>query len=182
MVSAVNTPGGDAAAGALADLEVNRVVKRLRRPHRRRVAVVRRRSRQLLFDPRAVGLRQDHAAAHDCGLQRTRRRRHPHQGPVDEGRGTKPQPVNMVFQHLALFPMMIGRRQRRLRTRRSAAWRAPRSRDASARCSSASVCPARRPSGWINSPAARSNVWPSRAAWCSSRRCCCWTSRWARST
>ena len=69
-------------------------------------------------------------------------------------RGVAPnrRPVNMVFQHLALFPMMTRRRQRRLRPcaarRRARGDRAARRRDAGARR------PARR-AGQAHRPALR---------------------------
>ena len=87
------------------DLEVDRVTKR----YGAHTAVERCRSpcaRQFLLDPRAVRLRQDDAPADVAGFLA------PDEGDIRIGghsmRGVAPnrRPVNMVFQHLALFPMM----------------------------------------------------------------------------
>ena len=92
------------------------------------------------------------------------------------------RPVNTVFQSYALFPLLTVARQRRVRTalparhqgRRTTTRRAPPSSWCRwARCRSASR---------TSSPAASSSGWRWPALWCSSRRCCSSTSRWAPST
>ena len=59
-----------------------------------------------IFDSRPVGLRQDHAHAHDRRLRGTDLGRHPYPRHIDDRRSANRRPVNMVFQSLALFPMM----------------------------------------------------------------------------
>ena len=57
-------------------------------------------------DSRPLGLRQDHAHAHDRRLRGTDLGRHPYPRHIDDRRSGNRRPVNMVFQSLALFPMM----------------------------------------------------------------------------
>ena len=92
------------------------------------------------------------------------------------------RPINMMFQSYALFPHLtvwdnIAFGLRREGLPRDAGRRARR-RDAQA-----GAARARSPSASRTScRAASSSAWRWRAAWPSSRSCCCSTSRWARST
>ncbi len=92
------------------------------------------------------------------------------------------RPVNMVFQQLALVSHDVGGRERGVRPR--APRRGPR-RTRTAQQRHARARGSRRRGGQdasTSSRAASASASPSRAAWCSSRRCCCSTSRSARST
>ena len=97
-------------------------------------------------------------------------------------RGVAPnrRPVNMVFQQLALFPMMsVGENVAFGLARRGMA-RAERVRRSQAMLERVGLGSAadKRVDELRGASASASR---SRGAWCSSRRCCCSTSRWARS-
>ena len=110
----------------------------------------------------------------DCGRDPARRRRH-----VGASRRTSGR-VNTVFQSYALFPHMtvaenvaFGLRYQKCRQ----------GRDRAARRRGDGAGPARRAGargGRRSSRAASSSAWRWRGRSCSSRRCCCSTSRWAR--
>ncbi len=99
----------------------------------------------------------DEPDADDRRLRRADLGRDPHRRPLDARRSAERRPANMVFQHLALFPMMsvadnigYGLRRRGMARARSPA--------GSARCSSASAFPTRLRSGSTNSPVGRSSA------------------------
>ena len=92
------------------------------------------------------------------------------------------RPTTTVFQDYALFPHMsvgdnvgFGLRMRGVGAARA---HRPGARGAGARRARRGLRPASRTS----SPAASGSAWRWRARWSSSRRCCCSTSRSARST
>ena len=90
------------------------------------------------------------------------------------------RPVNMVFQHLALFPMMsVGDNVGYGLARRGVA-RAEIASRVDAMLKRVGL-PGAQGSASTSSPAGRSSGLRSPAASCSSPRYCCWTSRWARS-
>ncbi len=90
------------------------------------------------------------------------------------------RPVSMVFQHLALFPMMDIAANVALACA-SAACRAKTSRNALKPYWNALVCPASVPATSVSYLAVRSSAWPSPAAWCWSQTSCCSMNRSARS-
>ena len=138
---------------------------------------------RVLLPARAVRVRQDHADADARGVRASRAPGASCSAGEDlSGLPPHRRPVNMMFQSYALFPHMsvekniaFGLKQEgmaRSRDRRS------RRRDAEAR-------PARRlrrSAGRTSSPAASGSGWRWRARWSSGPRCCCSTSRSARST
>ena len=98
-------------------------------------------------------------------------------------RGVLPnrRPANMVFQHLALFPMMtVGENVGYGLARRGVA-RAEIAGRVDAMLKRVGLPGAAGQAHRRSSPAGRSSASRSRAASCSSPRCCCSTSRWARS-
>ena len=90
--------------------------------------------------------------------------------------------VKMVFQHLALFPMMNVGENIAYGLRCRGDGRAEIERKVSEVLARVGLPGVEGKRGQPSSPAARSSASPSRAAWCWSRTCCCSTSRWARST
>ena len=92
------------------------------------------------------------------------------------------RPVNMVFQQLALFPMMSVAQNVAFGLARRGVGRAERMRRAAAMLERVGLARRGAASVPTSSPAASASASPSPAAWCSSRRCCCWTNRSARST
>ena len=139
--------------------------------------------RRVLRHARPVGLGQDHLPAPDRRLRAADRR--PDRD-LRRGRSRACRPidrdVNTVFQDYALFPHMTvlenvayGLMIRGV----AAAERRRRGRD-DARAGAAR--PAWRRAGRRSSPAASASASRSPARWSTSRRCCCSTSRSARST
>ena len=90
--------------------------------------------------------------------------------------------VKMVFQHLALFPMMNVGENIAYGLRCRGEGRGGDRAQGRATCCSGSGCPGSRARRWASSRAGRSSGSRSRAAWCWSRTCCCSTSRSGRST
>ena len=119
--------------------------------------------------PRAVGLRQDDDPPHDLRLHRADRGRDPHRRQGHAGIGPNQRPTALIFQNLALFPLMpvgeniaFGLRVRGVPARSGAA--RPKS------CWRCVDLPGPRTRGSASFPAARSSASPSPARWRSSRR------------
>ena len=136
------------------------------------------RRRRVLHPAGPVGLRQDHAAAHDRGLLRARRRRDPLRR---ASASTACRPISgdigMVFQNYAVFPNLTvagnvayGLKARKVRG----------AGDRAAGRGGAGAGPARglrRALAAPARPAASCSASPSPAPWSSARRSCCSTSR-----
>ena len=88
-------------------LELDRLSKTVRRAHRGRSTVARRRQGRVRLAARPVGLRQDHDAADDRGLRRPDVAARSARGPRPHWR-CKPakRGLGIVFQSYALFPHM----------------------------------------------------------------------------
>ena len=157
------------------------------RPSTARVVAVdavdaRHRGRRVLLAAGAVGLRQDHDAAHD------RRLRDADSGRIHVGgRDITDVPVHkrdmgMVFQSYALFPHRTVAENVAFGLRMREVPRPEIERRVTAALAQVALTGLRgaqaRPA--LGRPAAARGAGP-RASW-SSRRCCCATSRWARST
>ena len=91
--------------------------------------------------------------------------------------------VNTVFQDYALFPHMTVQRERRVRAAREAGARsASGARRRAEALAMVRLDGLRRPQARRSSPAASGSASRSRARSSTGRRCCCSTSRSARST
>ena len=131
--------------------------------------------------PRALGLRQDHAAARDrrprpAGRRHDRDRRPRRVAPA-AGRARLRHRVPV----LRAVSQPHGRGECRLRPRQPPRRRGPRSTRASPSCSRSSACPSRARNIRCSSPAASSSASRSRARSRPRRACCCSTSRSPRS-
>ena len=87
----------------------------------------------------------------------------------------------VVFQDYRLFPHLDVRDNVAFAARSAGTRRAPRGRRPRSG-STGSASPTSPVAAPTSSPAARPSGWPWRGRWPSSRRCCCSTSRWPRST
>ena len=143
----------------------------------------RHRRRRVLLHARPVRLGQDHRAADD---RRLRAARPPASILLDGVDVTALAPfqrdVNTVFQDYALFPHMSVAAQRRLRPAGAQGAPGPSGAAGPRRRWRRSGWPASATAGRRSSPAASGSGsrWPGR--WSTGRRCCCSTSRSARST
>ena len=90
--------------------------------------------------------------------------------------------MGMVFQSYSLFPNLDVKANVAFGLRVRSVSKADQARRASARRSSGCSCRRWRTATRTSSPAASSSGWRWPAPWCSSRPCCCSTSRCRRST
>ena len=134
--------------------------------------------RPVLLAARRLRLRQDHDAADDRRLREARLRPDPARRSRRGGRSAAPAPGQHRLPDLRAVPVHDGAGQRRLRA--AATRRRPKADDQATRRRGARAGPDGRASpsaGRPSCPAASSSASPWPARWCSTRRCCCSTSR-----
>ena len=140
------------------------------------------RAGRVLLAARPVRLRQDHDPAADRRLRGDRARRGAHRRRRHAWRAAGEAAGQHRLPELRAVPAQVGCRERGLRPAlprlHQGRGQAPRSARRWSWCGStvrvAQAAPA------VRRPAAARRAWP--AHWCCGRRCCCSTSRWARST
>jgi spermidine/putrescine transport system ATP-binding protein len=88
------------------------------------------------------------------------------------------RPVNLIFQHLALFPMMNVAENIAFGLERRGK-KGPEIQKKVAGILERVGLPGFGTKRSTSFPGARNSAWPSPAAWCWNRRCCCWTNPWA---
>ena len=154
----------------------------VRRPGRGAAPEPRDRRRRVLLDHRPVRLRQDDDAADDRRLRGAHERDDLGQRPRRHERAAVPAAGQHGVPELRAVPAPRRVRERRLRPARGASARRRRSASASTRRSRSCSSAGARRRGPGSSPAASSSASRSPARSSTGPRCCCSTSRWARST
>ena len=160
-----------------------RISQALRRLHGAERHLARCRRGRVRLLPRALGLRQDHAAARHRRARAAERRHDPAEAGATSRACRRPQrDFGIVFQSYALFPNLTRRRQRRLRPGQPPR-RAAREIARARRRAAGAGRPARRRAevSRRSSPAASSSASRSRARSRPRPACCCSTSRCRRS-
>ena len=144
-------------------LSIQSVEEVLRRRHRRAGLQSRRRAGRVRLLPRALGLRQDHGAAHRRRLRGADSRLDRHRRQGRHAAEAQPAQHRHGVPGLCAVPQSDGRAEHRLRPEGRRRAKAETATSASPRCSSSSSCRSSATAIPISFPAASSSVSRSRA-------------------